>query len=626
MRKIVLSWTLLSIVLRCASTDSFVNCFQSKYQNPRHSIVISKPKHVRVRVPARVRLRDPAILVPFPLPSTSTPLRAAAWNSNESNNNNSHEQSFALSSQTIEFELKPSISTISPQSWNSCLDDSSSSSSPFLEYSWLLCLEESGCASPTTGWIPQHVEIKLDGSVCAYVPLYVKGNSMGEFIFDSEWAQYAQKQFNVKYYPKLLSGIPFTPVTCTKILMSSGLRYKLTHSHGHDGREHGIISSRGIEEFHALVAKMIQNIASSNNISSLHLNFITDDEANHIAGPLSKPQFLKDQEEEQQKQQQQLSRKEKDYIDVHAKNDNGNDDDDDYDDVTNKNSKYSSTTSSSSPPIQERVKSVIQKIVSTTTNATTKQYDYIRKTSLQYHWQNKNPNNNNLPYKSFDEYMNCFKSKKRINIKRERRKVLMDENICIDTIVGKDILKYPGLVEKMFDIYKSTVDKMWFGQQYLTLEFFQMLTKSDFIDNLLFMCARRRKRGNGHNDNIDDNEDHDFNVDDVFAGTFNIIKNGVFYGRYWGCLPKFNVKNLHFEVCYWSAIEYCINNGFHKMEPGAGGGDYKWARGFDPVLIHSAHYISKPSLRRAIREYVQFDSERNIAISSILNERSVVKK
>lgn len=52
----------------------------------------------------------------------------------------------------------------------------------------------------------------------------------------------------------------------------------------------------------------------------------------------------------------------------------------------------------------------------------------------------------------------------------------------------------------------------------------------------------------------------------------DIVGNGVFYGRYWGCLPEYDIKNLHFEVCYWSAIEYCINNGYKRMEPGAGGG------------------------------------------------------
>jgi predicted N-acyltransferase len=135
-----------------------------------------------------------------------------------------------------------------------------------------------------------------------------------------------------------------------------------------------------------------------------------------------------------------------------------------------------------------------------------------------------------------------------------------DEQIRVDAIAGKDILQYEGLVERMFEIYVSTIDKMYWGRQYLTLEFFQLLAKSDFVKNLCFMCARHRSTGDK------------LRAEDVFAGTVNIVKDGVFYGRYWGCLPGKEVKNLHFETCYWSAIDYCIKNGLKRMEPGAGGG------------------------------------------------------
>ena len=79
---------------------------------------------------------------------------------------------------------------------------------------------------------------------------------------------------------------------------------------------------------------------------------------------------------------------------------------------------------------------------------------------------------------------------------------------------------------------------------------------------------------NSNDTDIDNNTfiDDEFQAEDVFAGTFNIVKNNVFYGRYWGCLPGYESKNLHFEVCYWSAIEYCITHNIERMEPGAGGG------------------------------------------------------
>lgn len=106
----------------------------------------------------------------------------------------------------------------------------------------------------------------------------------------------------------------------------------------------------------------------------------------------------------------------------------------------------------------------------------------------------------------------------------------------------------------------------------------------------------------------------------------DIIKDGVFYGRYWGCIPSHDVKNLHFETCYWSAIEYCINEGLERMEPGAGGGDYKWARGFDPALIHSVHYLVHPGLRRAVARFLRDETSYNTDLADYLNDRRTGKK
>mmetsp|Transcript_28267 Transcript_28267/g.61540 ORF Transcript_28267/g.61540 Transcript_28267/m.61540 type:complete len:262 (-) Transcript_28267:82-867(-) len=216
------------------------------------------------------------------------------------------------------------------------------------------------------------------------------------------------------------------------------------------------------------------------------------------------------------------------------------------------------------------------------------------------------------PYESFDDYLNAFKSKRRITIRRERKRVVDEENIRIDAIVGTDILMCEGLVERMYTLYTETVKSFVFGKQYLTLEFFQMLAESDFCRNLCFMCVRSRDSGDA------------LVAEDIFAGTFNIIKDGVFYGRYWGCLAGREVKNLHFETCYWAAIEHCIDNGLRKMEPGAGGGDYKWARGFDPALIHSAHYICHPGLRRAVDQFLDYETRSNVEVSEYLLANSVV--
>jgi predicted N-acyltransferase len=378
--------------------------------------------------------------------------------------------------QQIEFELHPSISDISAESWDACLDESSS---PFLEHAWLRCLEESKCASPETGWVPQHVSIKINGEIRGYVPLYLKGHSMGEFIFDNAWAEAAYDN-NINYYPKLLAGIPFTPATGQRILLHPDLNF----------------TRQQVADLRRTVGEFLKQVALNNNISSVHLNFVTDEEATDLSGALP------------HEEEDSLARR--------------------------------------------TVKTMLKKLAYKDT--------YLRRTSLQYHWTNSNVNNDGKPYESFDDYLGCFKSKRRITIRREREKVQHDEGIRVEAIAGKDILKYEGLVERMFEIYVSTVDKLYWGRQYLTLEFFQLVCKSDFVKNLCFMVARCKSTS------------EELRADHVFAGTFNIVKNGVFYGRYWGCLPGRQVKNLHFETCYWSAVDYCIQNGLKRMEPGAGGG------------------------------------------------------
>ena len=332
---------------------------------------------------------------------------------------------------TIEFQLHSSISSISPNDWDACLTDLSS---PFLCHSWLRCLEESECASSSTGWVPQHISISIDGALSGFVPLYIKGHSMGEFIFDQQFAEAAYHN-GIEYYPKLLVGIPFTPATGNRILWNPEQVRKR-------------YNREDITKLNRAVANFLKQIAISNNLSSVHFNFLTVDEATDLAGSL----YSAEREDETLKDRVQAL--------------------------------FS---------MQDDVKD-----------------DYLRRTSIQYHWTNRNPNNLDRPFHSFDDYLMCFKSKKRINIRRERRKVLEDENVQIDVISGKDILNHEGLLERMFDIYLSTIDKMVFGKQYLTFEFFRLLSESDFVDNLVFFCARK-----------DVAKGTELRAKDVFAGTFS---------------------------------------------------------------------------------------------------------
>ena len=432
----------------------------------------------------------------------------------------------------LEFQLHNSITEIEATDWDSCLTQDCS---PFVQYSWLRCMEESGCAAPDKGWVPQHISIRMNGQLQGFVPLYIKGNSLGEFIFDQQFAEAAYDN-GIQYYPKLLVGVPFTPATGRRMLWKPAVHQEIASD------------PSVMKALRRAVGQFLRQIALSNDISSVHINFLRDDEATDLTGPLQS------------------------NSDVGA--------------VSN---------------------SFLDRLIGKPVEDT-----YLRRTSLQYHWINSNSKSGGQPFSDFDDYLSCFKSKRRITIRRERFKVLNETDIKVEAIVGRQILEYDGLVERMFEIYLSTIDKMTWGRQYLTVDFFQMLSRSDFIDNLCFMCAHR-------GDVVDKLE-----AAQVFAGTFNIIKDGVFYGRYWGCLPGYDVKNLHFEVCYWSAIDYCIKNGLKRMEPGAGGGDYKWARGFDPALIHSVHYICHPGLRRAIGRFIDYETENNVELTEYLLERSAV--
>ena len=209
---------------------------------------------------------------------------------------------------------------------------------------------------------------------------------MGEFIFDNSWAD-AAYQNGINYYPKLLVGVPFTPATGARILLHPNIW--------------DTFSPREITKLRLMVGSFLKRLAESNRISSIHLNFVTDEEATDLSGKLPEP------------------------IDEESPNE--------------------------TKSLTARIKRLVFQ---------DRKDDYLRRTSLQYHWSNSNVKDNGRPYGSFDDYLGCFKSKRRITIRRERQKVRQDENIRIDAIVGKDIIKYEGLVEKMFDIYLSTVDRI----------------------------------------------------------------------------------------------------------------------------------------------------------------------
>jgi len=161
------------------------------------------------------------------------------------------------------------IDQISRNKWNSFISEVDS---PFIEYDWLHALEVSRCVSPDNGWTPLHVAVYNDSSfeddsLVALSPMYVKYDSYGEFIFDQSWASYCESVLKIPYYPKLLTAIPFTPATGTRVIFCKRLRELPA--------QHALVASN---EITSVIAQSIMQLVAQNRLSSAHVNFMQTNE------------------------------------------------------------------------------------------------------------------------------------------------------------------------------------------------------------------------------------------------------------------------------------------------------------------------------------------------------------
>ncbi|HXG53224.1 MAG TPA: GNAT family N-acetyltransferase [candidate division Zixibacteria bacterium] len=216
---------------------------------------------------------------------------------------------------------------------------------------------------------------------------------------------------------------------------------------------------------------------------------------------------------------------------------------------------------------------------------------FLPRLGIQFHWQNRN-------FSSFDDYLASFRSERRNKIKRERREIA-ERGITIRPVEGADLR--PGLMRTMFRLYKAHIDRLYYGRQYLNREFFEEIGVR-FSDHLCLMVAERGGK--------------------VIAGTFNVRDRTAMYGRYWGSFEDHPF--LHFNVCYYSAIEHCIRSGLRRFEAGAGG-SFKQLRGLDPEPTRSAHYFTDERFRGAVERYLE--QERNLVREKrdVLLEHSQLK-
>ncbi|HLX17815.1 MAG TPA: GNAT family N-acetyltransferase [Bradyrhizobium sp.] len=197
-------------------------------------------------------------------------------------------------------------------------------------------------------------------------------------------------------------------------------------------------------------------------------------------------------------------------------------------------------------------------------------HGFLQRTDQQFHWRNQ-------AYGGFDDFLATLNSRHRKAIKRERREAVAN-GITIHALNGSDITEEAW--DAFFAFYMETGSRKW-GRPYLNRAFFSLIGETMAKDVLLIM-ARRNNRW--------------------IAGAINFIGSDTLFGRNWGAIEHHPF--LHFEVCYYQAIDYAISRGLKTVEAGAQG-EHKIARGYLPQTTYSAHYIADPGLRRAIDEYLR---------------------
>lgn len=363
-----------------------------------------------------------------------------------------------MNTPTIEITAHQSLLDIAASDWDACAcPGDGRPMDPFTTYRFLKALEDSGSVGSRSGWQPRYLVARADGQVIACAPMYAKSHSQGEYIFDFNWAQ-AYENAGGDYYPKLQIAAPFTPATGRRFLTRPGFE------------------AMGMS---ALIQGAVQ-IASDNELSSLHITFCTEAEA--LAGA---------------------------------------------------------------------------------------EMGLMSRVGQQFHWVNRD-------YADFDGFLADLSSRKRKNIRRERTEA-QGFGGQIVALSGDDI--QPEHWDAFWHFYQDTGNRKW-GTPYLTRAFFDC-SQDSLRDDMLLVLAMNNGR--------------------PVAGALNFIGRETLYGRYWGSAEYH--PSLHFELCYYQAIDYAIKKRISRVEAGAQG-EHKLARGYLPVATHSLHWIRDLAFRDAIARYL----------------------
>ncbi|MCW8884439.1 MAG: GNAT family N-acetyltransferase [Motiliproteus sp.] len=354
------------------------------------------------------------------------------------------------------------IEELGEQRWQQTLTNDD----PFLAYPYLAALEANDCLGQENGWQPRHLHLTTDESSYEssnessdiLMPVYLKDHSYGEFVFDWSWAR-AAHSVGIPYYPKLVTAIPFTPVT--------GPRF-----------------NADMKSTDALL-NGVRHLAEETGASSWHLLFPDTQSCEQLLAAETEMQLLE-------------------------------------------------------------------------------------RRNCHFIWKNRG-------YGDFDDFLESFSSRKRKNIRKERKK-LQEQEVEFQRLSGSQITAKH--VQEFYDFYQITYHRR--GQPpYLNLGFFQQLLNT-MPERLLLVRASRH--------------------DHIVGAALFIESNDSLYGRWWGGVS--DIDCLHFEACYYQGIEYAIEKGLKSFDPGIQG-EHKLLRGFEPVQTRSLHWIREPSLSHAVERWLK---------------------
>lgn len=361
----------------------------------------------------------------------------------------------------MHIQIISNLDQVSRSAWNALVQDNN----PFVRHEFLAALEHHGCVSSQFGWMPRHIVVYEQDELIGAMPLYEKYNSYGEFVFDHAWAE-AYKRHQLRYYPKLVSAIPYTPASGQRLLAKSG---------------------QEAEVYPILLTSALQ-LAENLEASGVHWLF-----------PLA--------EEQDWLSQQQL----------------------------------------------------------------------FTRHDCQFHWRN-------FGYQSFDDFLETFSSKKRKNVKQERRKV-NEAGVKLRVLDGHTATVADW--ERFAFFYQHTFESKW-GIPTLNEGFFKEVA-ANLPDQVILVMADKGES--------------------CIAGSLMFRSTTRLYGRHWGCTEYFD--SLHFEACYYQGIEYCIQHKLQVFEPGAQG-EHKVPRGFIPTLTRSSHWLASPVFQQSVRQHTLHE-QRSVA-------------